>query len=332
MRIGVVGGVPFVERLTHRHDVVRVGDDVGAVRVAAVDAWLISAGLVLDEVVEAVLAHEAPVLFLATGADVEVRVRLLEPGRVDVARMPASEVEAEARLKVLVQGATSWSLTASRLCTTAAHDLRSPLQGLRFTLSALAREGLFAGEWAEDLEMLEAVADTMEVQLHGMYNLGRALGSQVDEVVDLAGMLTEDAGRAFFADRLDVALPGPLWVRGNSGDLRYALLDVLRVMSQLAPGGKRVRVQGLSTAGNVRVEVSADVMPAVLERHEALLSRAEPVLARGKLRLPFAGLAFANEAVQASGGRLALSAAAADRLVVTITFPAPRVGPGTSLG
>jgi signal transduction histidine kinase len=331
LRIGVVGGVPFVEALASRHPITRFGEDRVDLAQAPVDAWIVSAGVSSDEVLSAVLRHGAPVLLLATGTDVDERIGRIEPGRVDVARMPASAIEAEARINALVGCSVRWSEAASRLCTTAAHDLRSPLQGLRFTLSALAREGALAGDWAEDFDMLEAVADTFEVQLHGLYNLGRRLADEVDEVVDLSSMIAEDTARPYFRDRVDPMVSGPLWVRGHSGDLRYALLDVLRVMSQLAPGSRRVTVSGRSAGEAVVVEVTCEVYPGVLERPEALLSRSEPVLLRSKVRLPFAGLAFAQEAMAASGGTLVLKPGGAS-LTVALTFPALKVGPGTSLG
>ena len=236
-RLGVVGGIPFLETLESAFEVARFPSE-GAEHIveAAVDGWVVSAGVVGVEVLDAIDQHVAPTVFLASGKDVLERCRRIRAGHNDVARLPATGEEVLERLRALKEASSGWSTMASRLCTTAVHDLRSPLQGMRFTLSTLAREGVFQGDLAEDLEMLEAVADTLEVQLHGLYNLGRRLADGGEVVVDLAELIREDMSRPFFTGGSDGG-GWPLWY----GHQTYTtVLDVLRVMALLVPGSRPI--------------------------------------------------------------------------------------------
>ncbi|HMV70412.1 MAG TPA: hypothetical protein PKA64_26455, partial [Myxococcota bacterium] len=230
-------------------------------------------------------------------------------------------VELRARVLGAARSALGWNRLADRLATTAAHDLRSPLQGLRFILASLESPEATPEDRAEDLSMLRAVADTIEVQLHGLYDLGRRLASEQGERVDVVEVLREELLRPMFAERIEFTGPASASVLANAADIRYALLDLLRVSAQVGPGSKRVVLQVVEDgdAWVLRLEIA---VYAVIGPHlDALLRREGALLLRGKARLPFAGLAFPYEVVAAAGGTLVLELAGPERLVVRVRLP-----------
>jgi signal transduction histidine kinase len=259
-----------------------------------------------EAVVAEVLASGRLALFGAPMAGVWAAVA---DGAADAVADDAGDDEVHARLLGLEARGRRWTPLAARLSTALAHDLRSPLQGMRFTLSALEGEGVFGAENAEDLQMLLAVADTMEVILHGVYNLGRTLSPTRGDPVDLATVLREEAARPFFGGR--VVFEGdtgtrPVWVRGNPADLRQAVLDLLRVALQLSPGGKKIRAGLREVADEAELVLQGQTFPAVREHLAHLEDRAFPLQQRGKVRLPLAGLGFCGEVARANGGGLSL--------------------------
>jgi hypothetical protein len=326
-KLGLVGNVSFVQALSAQYDVVRFeADDRSAIGGAAVDVWLMSVAEVPSEVLAAVDRHIAPVLLLAQEDELLDRCSEIQAGVLDVARLPSSAAEVSARLSCLQKATVSWNKMASRLCTTSVHDLRSPLQGMRFTLAALAREGVLRGEYAEDLEMLEAVADTLEVQLHGMYNMGRRLSEGGNDLVELGAAVRDHVPRPFFSGRLQVASAVPLWVRGHIADLKNAVLDTLRVMMWLAPGSKPIVATGTRDSTTTRMVITGPVFGSVVAYLDALQVRGSAPMLRGTVRLPFAGLSYATDAVAASGGSLTLAMTDDEQLQVTMSFPTPDRG------
>jgi signal transduction histidine kinase len=248
----------------------------------------------------------------------EAAWRAVAEGGVDACAADASDAEVEARLRGLEARGRRWTPIAARLSTALAHDLRSPLQGMRFTLSALEGEGVFGTENAEDLQMLLAVADTLEVILHGIYNLGRTLSPARGEPVDLATLLREEAARPFFGGR--VVFDGdtgtrPTWIRGNAADVRQAVLDLLRVALQLSPGGKKIRADLREVGDEAVLVIHGQTFPAVREHLAHLEDRAFPLQQRGKVRLPLAGLGFAGDVARSHGGGLTLQLEAPDVVV-----------------
>lgn len=276
-------------------------------------AWLppeVPAGVVAE-----VAASGRPALF---GTPSSVVWAAVAAGACDVVGSDVDEAEIEARLRGLEARGRRWTPLAARLSTALAHDLRSPLQGMRFTLSALEGEGVFGADNAEDLQMLLAVADTMEVILHGVYNLGRTLNPTQGDPVDLSTVLREEAARPFFGGR--VVFEGdtgtrPVWVRGNAADLRQAVLDLLRVALQLSPGGKKIRATLQEVGDEATLVLQGQTFPAVRDHLDQLEDRAFSLQQRGKVRLPLAGLAFCGDVARACGGGLGLRLEAPDAVI-----------------
>jgi signal transduction histidine kinase len=289
--------------------------EAGPITSSAIDAWVVDAAASSD-VVDAVLATRRPVLARVGPEDSAAWWAHVASGRAEVVAPSAPPAELRARFLGVIARDQRWTPVTGRLATTVAHDLRSPLQGMRFTLAMLEREGVLAGANEDDLAMLLAVADHVEVVLHGLYNLGRAVSEERGELVDVANILREEAGRVFFTGRVQVDAPEhAMWVRGNPGDVRYALLDLLRTPFQLlVPDGRGERrvVQvevgsGPAASGAgvaVHVLVKAQVFPVVTPHLSGLVDRVAPLVLRGQVRLPFAGVAFAHDVFRGMGGSL----------------------------
>jgi signal transduction histidine kinase len=289
--------------------------DPGPIASGAADVWVVDAAAA-PEVVDAVIASRRPVLARVGADEAALWWPHVASGRAEVVAPSAPPAELRARFQGLLSRDQRWSPVTARLATTVAHDLRSPLQGMRFTLAMLEREGVLAGANEDDLNMLLAVADHLEVVLHGLYNLGRAVSEERGELVDVAHALREEAGRVFFTGRVQVDAPErAMWVRGNPGDVRYALLDLLRAPFQLLvpdARGERRSVQVEVTSGPARsgagvevsIRVKAQVFPVVAPHLPGLLDRVAPLLLRGQVRLPFAGVAFAHDVFRGMGGAL----------------------------
>lgn len=320
-RIGWVGsvppGMPPEGMSLHTYD----GADASVLTTADVDVWVVDGG-VPERVQRAVATCPRPVLVRAKAEDMGGWWwPLLRDGRVEVVGMTAGPHEVLARLQGATQRALAWNALSGRLATTAAHDLRSPLQGLRFTLASLERSDATEQDRVEDLEMIRAVADAMELQLHGLYNLGRKLAPDRGETLDLAAALQEEVVRPMFSQRFDVVTHGALVVRCHPNDMRYALLDLLRVAAQVGPGSRRVALDARAEGGFAVVMIEVPVYAVIGPHVDALRRREGPLLLRGQVRMPFAGLAFAADVVEAASGTLLVEMVAPERLALRVRLP-----------
>jgi hypothetical protein len=284
------------------------------------DVWVVDASG-SDRIARAAVAADQPVLVRARPDDAQAWYwASLAAARVDVVSVSAGPHELVARIHGLMARAGSWSPVCARLCTTAAHDLRSPLQGLRSTLTNLAHEGMLQGEMAESFGMLEAVADAFELQLHGLYNLGRRLSVDRRDVLDLAAALGEELGRPMFK-RVDADLVGALPVQGHAGDLRYALLDLLRVAVQMTASSKRIRLVGRREGHKASITLDAPVYAAISAHAAATLRREGALLLRPNVRLPLAGVSFVADIARACGGTFEVTVPEPTRVVFHLRLP-----------
>lgn len=326
--VGWIGSMPRRALGEGFEVVVLPPSDVSAVRAARVDVWVVEGALAIDRLKDALFAHGAPVVVRVSARAMAPWRGLLADGLVDVVASGMPVDELEARVAGAAVRARRFNLLAGRLATTAAHDLRGPLQGVRLILLTLEREGVFAGELSEDLDMLLASSETLEVLLHGLYNLGRRptdgrRAQDEPDVCDLAQVMMEEAARRPIRDRVQVFAEGPMPVRVPPSELRLAVLDLLRVAALLAPRG-RVSTATAKVVGDVAtVELEMAVWPVVVPYAEALLVREAPLVLRDVVRLPFAGLHFAREVLRVHAGDLSVRGIP-EREAVRVELRAPR--------
>lgn len=294
--------------------------DVAPTQIAEtdVDVWLVDASASVVEA--ALLATRRPILLMATAPVSGSWERAVVAGDVELSPPGEDGAALLQRVQGAVGRSRGWNDLCDRLATSSAHDLRSPLQGLRFAVAALERSGNLGEEAEEDLATLRAAADAFEVVLHGLYNLGRPVALEQRVPTDVVSLLREEGQRPFFDGRVQVGGAGRAVVDACPSELRFALLDVLRVLALILPGSRAVVVDVQVEGGLARVRTGGPVYPAVLPHVASLLRRDEPVGLRGRVRLPFAGLAYAADIARAHHGGLDV---AVDGAVMNLTVTLP---------
>jgi signal transduction histidine kinase len=295
--------------------------DIAGVLSTAVDVWVVEGAVAGDRLREALYANGAPVVVRVSSRGAGPWRSHQMAGRVDVVASGAPFDELLAHIIGAANRALLFSALSARLAVTVAHDLRSPLQGIRMVLMAQQREGNLSGEAEEDNDMMLSASETIELLLHGLYNLGRRPAHEGAEVVDLTALAVNEAGRKWFQERLQLHTGGALPVRANASDLAQAVLDLFRVAVQLCPNHRRVvaRTERVGDVAMLKVEVP--VWPPVVAHADALMSRDVPLLLRStRTRLPFACLAFARDVLRMTGGDLTARGDAERELVLVICY------------
>lgn len=302
-------------------------DEWGSVAECRVDGWIVVASGLPAHVLRALSQHGSPVLFLVDEETGPRMLRQVKKGLHDLAWLPSSTAEIDARVRGIMRRRHRWTGMTSMICREIAHDMRSPLQALNFLVQAMDRQDT-DNKLEADLEMLRRVVDTCEVLATSISNLGHhplrkwAPVGEAPAEVELAQVLDSMAKGRFFRSRIDLQLGESLRVWCRPKLIQRALRDVLRVTYQRMPSSDRISVQGMSFGDEVVITVSAPVFPAFLEFLPQMASREAAVLLRRQRKpVPFAGLAYAQEAFIASGGTLAIRQNEDDHLEIEARLP-----------
>jgi signal transduction histidine kinase len=190
--------------------------------------------------------------------------------------------------------------------SSASHQLRTPLTGLRLRLEGLLGEPGLSNEAREDLRASLAEVDRLSATVAGVLDLARSDAPSPRRPLDLDELLGRTAERwtptaAGSARSVEVVRGTPLTVAAPDGILEQ-VLDVL-VENALAHGAGPVRLAATDEGGPIRLRVqdhgrgvSSELAHRIFERH---VSR-EGSDGQG------IGLALARQLVEALGGRLVL--------------------------
>lgn len=295
----------LAEAVDARFRRVAVAPTPAAVATAEVEAWVVDAAVVEPPVLQVVRDGHVPAVFLVAPSAARSWHRVVRKGVHDVVWTPAGADELVARLRGLLARQRSWNEVSTALCREIAHDLRSPLQALNFTVAALENEGALGPEYAEDVEDLLAALDKAGLLLDGVSNQGRRALEVPDDTpaVDVAELARTLAARPAFAGAVTVEGREPLPVRGPPDMLRSAVQDVLRVAWERAANRQQVRVQGVRFGDMGVLTATARAYEPLLENLPALLFRERPVLLkRQRVPMPLGGLAYAREVARSLGG------------------------------
>lgn len=198
-----------------------------------------------------------------------------------------------------------------------AHDLRTPLARLRFTVEAALqepagqdaqREALMdcAEEGERLANMLDMLLDVSEAET-GILRLTPApadLAGLVAEVAELYGFLAEEKGLA-----LDLSGLAPLTATVDAGRVRQAVANLMDNAVKYTPAGGRVAV-GLARDGGQAVVTVADSGPGVppAERGRVFERLYRGDKSRGQRGMGL-GLSLVAAVAQAHGGRAAVDEA-----------------------
>lgn len=205
-----------------------------------------------------------------------------------------------------------------------AHDLRTPLAGLRNHLERMAQGGQSAPQIGpaldktdEVLQLFDAILRISEVE-EG--SLRRAftrldLAGLLGELSETLNLLAEDAGK-----RLETRWQTGLYVLGDRQLLAQVLTNLVENTLRHTPPGSKIDVSVLGDADWVTLQVR-DNGPGIPEADRArVLQRFVRLEASRSTPGHGLGLSLVNAIAAAHGARLTLGDAAPG-LIVTLTFP-----------
>jgi signal transduction histidine kinase len=265
---------------------------LGALAVAVALAWVLAR------------RFARPLQQLATAA------QQLGQGRFDL-EVPEQGIREAAAIATALQ--TSAARVGDQLrkeqefASSASHQLRTPLTGLRLRLEGLLGGPDLSSEARDDLLASIVEVDRLSVTVAGLLDLARGDALGRSHPVDLDELLARAADRwartAVGSQRgVEVARGTRLLVTAPEGVLEQ-VLDVL-VENALAHGEGPVRLAATDAGGPIRIRVEdegrgigPDLADRIFERH---VSR-EGSEGRG------IGLALARQLLEALGGRLVLA-------------------------
>jgi signal transduction histidine kinase len=202
-----------------------------------------------------------------------------------------------------------------------AHEVRNPLGGLEL-YAGLLREALATEpERLEEIARIEREVGHLKTVVNEFLEFARRPPPHL-EPVSLRPLFEEirELGAAPGGATIAVDAPGDLRVRADLGQLRRALLNLVRNAAAAARHG-RVQIAARPVGSGVRIEVSDDG-PGV------------PVALREQIFTPFfttrekgtgLGLAFVREIVRAHGGDVTVRDAVGGGCV--FGFDLPKVDP-----
>jgi signal transduction histidine kinase len=269
----------------------RGGLPVAVLFVAAVAWWAAGRALRPVERMRAELAR-------ITAADMSSRVR--QPGTGDeIARLAVTMNETLDRLADAAE-------RQRRFVADAAHELRSPLAGLRNTVEVAAKHGgvVDPGVLGSGIERLQWLTDDL-LLLARLERTAPARGKPVDMAAIADELVGERRYRVPPDERFVVVAPEPALVTGREEELARLLGNLLDNASRYA--GDRITVTVAKTQpGLVRVEVRDDgpgIPQADRERIFERFARVDEARDRGHGGAGL-GLAIARDIAARHGGTL----------------------------
>ncbi len=335
-RIGLVAGEPAglmedPEVFAAPLERVAVEADSATLLSTRVDAWCVWTPGLAPDVVRAVFQHGAPALFLTTREEGAGLLRRMSRTVHDIAWLPADAEEIHARLRRQVNVALQWNELGSMVVREIAHDLRGPLQALTFVMQAMSKDGL-PESLSKDVEMLGRTVDICDVFATAISNIGHhpnqpwraGKGAEGVKEVELSAVIQGIVARPMFAGRITAEVGEIMHVRAQPSLLQRAMLDVIRVACHRIRSGRTARAQGFRSGDHIVFTVHAPAYPGMLAHAHKLTTRHDPIVTRRRHRnalMPFAGLAYASEAIRAMGGSL-MPRRRDDELELEVRLPA----------
>ncbi|WCT76718.1 sensor histidine kinase [Novosphingobium humi] len=227
-----------------------------------------------------------------------------------------------ASLNAMLDQITSLIANLRQVSADLAHDLRTPLTGLRNHLERMAANGgeqvaMALARTDEVLELFEAILRISEVE-EG--SLRRAftrldLSGLLGELSETLGLLAEDAGK-----RLETRWHPGLMVLGDRQLLAQVLINLAENAMRHTPPGAAIEVSVLDHADGVALQVR-DNGPGIPEADRARVLR-RFVRLESSRSTPGHGLGLSLVAAIADAHGAALTLGdAGPGLIVTLTFP-----------
>jgi heavy metal sensor kinase len=229
-----------------------------------------------------------------------------------------------------------------RFTADASHELRTPLTAIRTeTEVALRKSPVTAeqrqllGSILEECERLTKLTD----QLLALAREDAGGPPLTGDVVDLAALVgrTVETMRPLAearGQRLQAAIPGPAWVRGDAVRLRQVFYNALDNAIKYTPEGGAVEVRVEARAGEAVVTVTdtgEGILPEHLPRVFERFYRVDKARTR-EMGGTGLGLSIARSIVTAHGGRIELTSTPGRGTTGTVTLPLARPGDNGTVG
>lgn len=273
---------------------------LGALAVAVAAGWIMATSLARP-----VTRLTAAVQEVAAG---RLGARVPVAGRDELARLGAA-------FNAMAEQLDQLETSRRRFIADAAHELRTPLAGLRAlvepllsgAITAPAQQADFLREIGSEVERLSALAEDLltlsEMEADRPLNLGPVeAGALLARVADRLGPLARSRGV-----HLSIRCAPAMTLRVDGLKLERALDNLLHNAIEHAPEGSLVKVDAQRTPGGLRLAVQDQgpgIPPADLPHLFDRFYRADQARARRPRGGAGLGLAIVREIIQRHGGRV----------------------------
>lgn len=249
----------------------------------------------------------------------QLRQEVEQRSHRDLSPLPASHVPSEVRpliesMNALLERLSAVLTSQQRFIADAAHQLRTPIAGLR-TQTELALRLTSPGEVRTTLTQLQTAAEHTTHLVNQLLSLARAEPAaekaQAMEILDIAVLArattTEWVPRAL-AQGIDLGYEGPdtcAHIRGDDFMLREMLGNLIDNAVRYTQRGGHVTVRLARAGGNIEIGVEDDGPGIPENERDAVLERFHRVLGTGVEGCGL-GLAIVREIALRHGGSIRL--------------------------
>jgi two-component system sensor histidine kinase KdpD len=225
----------------------------------------------------------------------------------------------------------------SALMTSISHDLKTPLAGIKASVSSLLDASV---NWSDDdrmafLETIDSQADRLNRVISDILDLNRIESGVLSptltpvRVRPLLDEVRSETAMATAGRRVDVAADDELHVRADEAMIRQALVNLVENAAKYSTAGAAIRMTAKPAGDNVEVAVEDDGpgidqrdLPHIFERFYRAQEQSRRVKGSGL------GLAIVKGFVQLSGGAVrAESSPRGTRFVIRLPAAAPAGSP-----
>ena len=252
--------------------------------------------------------------------------------RIGVSGLPAEIAPVVDRLNELLDRVEEGFRRERAFTANAAHELRTPLAGIRSTFEVALSRPRSSAEYQQAIDRCLSVLADLERLIGVLLQLARLDADQVQPVLEPVelrrlvegqwqGFAEQAAGRAL---RLDNRLPGELTCRADARLVETVMANLLGNAAQYADEGGSVTVEGEEVVREVRVSISNPAEGLTGEDVEKVFDRFwRKEAARSQTGRHYGlGLSLVQRCVELLGGTAAAELAEPNRFVVTIVLPA----------
>jgi signal transduction histidine kinase len=252
-------------------------------------------------------------------------------GASKVARDITVRKHAEEQLRLSEQRAVAAVQARDDFLSTAAHELRNPLNALQLQLVGLHRAAQQSDEWLSRLWVTDRIGQAVEdtaalVRLvHNLLDVARIAAGRLDvepEDIDFADVIravVRRFGQQLVGERVMIEAPA---VRGRSDRLRFEQIVTNLVSNAIKfGGGKPIEITLRADDERAYLAVSDHGIGIDPERQSQLFERFSRAVQRREYGGFGLGLWIARETVSAMGGEIWFSSSPGEGTTFSVSLP-----------